>query len=272
MSTPTVGKAEQAGESASLTLLARVGLVAYGIVHLVIGGLALQIAWGASAGSSADVSGALRTVADQPLGKIVLLLGAVGLGALALWQASEVIWGYRELHGLKRIQKQISSGAKAVIFAALGISAASVALGLGSSSSQSQQQATSGVLAWPGGSVIVVGAGLLILAVGVITVIKGLRKSFAEEIDTSSMSKVGREFVLRVGQLGYVAKGLALGVVGVLLGNATLIFRRQEAPGLDGALHMIVAQPFGRILLTAMAVGFAVFGLFALLQSRYRRM
>jgi hypothetical protein len=86
------------------------------------------------------------------------------------------------------------------------------------------------------------------------------------------MSRVGGELVLRVGQLGYVAKGLALSIVGILLGYAALIFRRQEAPGLDGALHMIVAQPFGRLMLTTMAVGFAAFGVFALLESRYRRM
>jgi hypothetical protein len=272
MSTHAGGKARQAGQSASLALLAHAGLIAYGVVHIVIGCLALQIAWSASASKSADVSGALRTLADQPLGKILMCLVAIALVALALWQASEVIWGYRELQGLKRVQKQITSGAKAVIFAALGVNAALVALGSGSSSSQSQEQATSGVLAWPGGHVIVVGAGLFILGVGVASVVKGVRKSFTEEIDTSSMSKVAREGVARLGQVGYVAKGLALGVVGGLLGYAALTFDPQNAPGLDGALHTIVAQPLGRFLLTAIAVGFAAFGVFALLESRYRRM
>ena len=99
MATDARGKAEQAGDSASLEVLARVGLIAYGVVHLLIGWLALHIAWGTSRSKSADVSGALRTLADQPFGKILLWLVAVGLVALALWQASEAIWGYRNRDG-----------------------------------------------------------------------------------------------------------------------------------------------------------------------------
>ena len=192
--------------------------------------------------------------------------------ALALWQASEAIWGYRNREGAKRVRKQVTSGAKSVIYAALGVSAASVALGSGSWDSQSQQQTTTGVLAWPAGQVIVVVTGLIIIGVGVAGVVKGVKKSFSEEIDTSSMSPVARKSVARLGQVGYIAKGVALGVVGGLLSYAALTFERQKAPGLDGALQTILAQPLGRFLLTAVALGFLAFGLFALLESRYRRM
>ncbi len=272
MATEEGGKAEQAGNSAALEALARFGLIAYGVVHLLIGWLALQLGWGASASKSADSSGALRTVADQPLGKFLLWLVVVGLVGLALWQASEAIWGYRNCEGAKRVRKQVTSGAKAVIYAALGVSAASVALGSGSSSSQSQQQTTTGVLAWPAGRVIVVVTGLIIVGVGVAGVVKGAQKSFSEEIDTSSMSPAAREGVARLGQVGYIAKGAALGLVGGLLGYAALTFDRQKAQGLDGTLQTILAQPLGRFLLTAVALGFLAFGLFAMLQSRYRRM
>ncbi|MEA2532856.1 MAG: hypothetical protein QOJ93_667 [Actinomycetota bacterium] len=266
------GMAEQAGDSASLELVARAGLIAYGVVHLLIGWLAMQMAWSVSDGKSADISGALKTLADQPLGEILLSLVAVGLVALALWQASEAIWGYRNRAGAERVRRQLSSGATAVIYAGLGVSAASVALGSGSSSSQSQKQATSGVLAWPAGRVIVVVAGLIIIGVGVAHVVKGVKKSFAEEIDTSSMSPIARTGVARLGQIGYIAKGVALGLVGGLLSYATLTFDPQKARGLDGALQTIVAQPFGGFLLTAVALGFVAFGVFAILQSRYRRM
>jgi hypothetical protein len=264
-------KVKQAGDSQSLEMVARVGLVAYGVVHLLIGWLALQIAWGA-ASESADSSGALTTLADQPFGRVLLWVVAVGLVALALWQASEVIWGYRNLDGAKRVRKQVTSAAKAVIFAALGVSAALVALGSGSSSSQSQEQATTGVLAWPGGQAIVVLTGLIIIGVGVAGVVKGVKKSFSEEINTSSMSPTARKGVARLGQVGYIAKGVALGVVGGLLSYAALTFDRQKGQGLDGALQTILAQPFGKFLLTAVALGFVAFGLFAILQSRYRRM
>ena len=270
---PTAGgKVEQVGDSASLEALARIGLIAYGVVHLLIGWLALQIAWGAAASTSADSSGALRTLAEQPFGKILLGLVAVGLVALALWQASETIWRYRHRAGVTRLRKQVTSGAKAVLYAALGVSAAAVVLGARASSAQAQQHATAGVLAWPAGQGIVVVTGLIIIGVGVAGVIKGLTESFREEIDTSSMSPVARNGVARLGQVGYVAKGVALGVVGGLLSYAALTFHRQKAQGLDGALQTILAQPFGRFLVTAVALGFVAFGLFAMLQSRYRRM
>jgi hypothetical protein len=242
------------------------------VVHLLVGWLALQIAWGTSGGTSADTSGALGTLAQQPFGKVLLWVVAVGLLALALWQTSEAVWGHPDRDRGKRVRKQITSGAKAVVYAALAVSAALVALGSGSSSSQSQEQATTGVLAWPGGRVLVVAAGLVVIGVGIAGIIKGIRKSFTEEIDTASMSPAVRTGVLRLGQVGYVAKGVAMGAVGGLLTYATVTFDRQTAQGLDGALQTILAQPFGRYLLTAVALGFAAFGLFAILQSRYRRM
>jgi Domain of Unknown Function (DUF1206) len=266
------GKAEQVGDSTPLEVLARVGLIAYAVVHLLVGWLALQIAWGTSANTSADTSGALKTLAHQPFGKVLLWLVALGLVALSLWQASEGIWGYRNREGAQRVRKQLTSWAKTLLYAALAISAARVALGSGSSSSQSQQKATSGVLAWPGGRVIVVIAALIIIGVGIALIVTGIKKSFTEEIDTTSMSPAAREGVARLGQVGYVAKGIALGLVGGLLTYATLTFQRQNAPGLDGALQTILGQPFGKFLLTAVALGFAAFGLFTILQSRYRRM
>jgi len=271
MPTKASGKAKQAGESTSLEMVARAGLVAYGVVHLLIGWLAVQIAWNGSDSKSADTSGALKTLASQPFGRILLWLVAVGLVALALWQTSEAIWGYRNRDGVKRARKQVASGAMAIVYAGLGFSAASVALGSKSSSTESQDHATSGVLSWPGGRVIVVVAGLIIIAVGVADVVKGARKSFADQIDISSMPTVAGKSVAQLGQIGYIAKGVALGLVGGLLSYATLTFDRQRQ-GLDGAMQTILAQPFGKFLLTAAALGFVAFGVFAILQSRYRRM
>jgi hypothetical protein len=264
-------KAEQAGDSASLEMLARGGLITYGVVYLLIGWLALQLAWAAPSSKNADISGALQTLVSQPFGKVLLCLVAVGMVALALWQASEAIWGYRNLESAKRVRKQVTSGARAATYAALGVSAALVALGSTTSSTQSQQKATSDVLAWPGGRVIVVVVGLIIIGAGVAEVVKGVKKSFSEQIDTSSMSPGARKSVVRLGQVGYIAKGVALGVVGGLLSYATLTADRQKQ-GLDGALQTILAQPFGKFLLTAVALGFVAFGLFAMVQSRYRRM
>jgi polyphosphate kinase 2 PPK2/uncharacterized protein DUF1206 len=163
MATQAGDKAEQVGDSKALEVLARVGLVAYGVVHLLLGWLALQIAWGLSGRESADTSGAMKTLADQPFGQVLLWLVAVGLAALALWQASAVIWGYRNLEGAERVRKQITSGAKAVVFAALGYSAGAAALGAGSSSAQSQQQSKRFLELVPGVEKAIVDSGIILI-------------------------------------------------------------------------------------------------------------
>jgi hypothetical protein len=271
MRADAINKAEQAGDSASLELVARLGMIAYGIVHLLIGWLALQIAWSGSGGRSADSSGALKTLAGQPLGKALLWLIVVGLVALAIWQASTAIWGYRHHDAAKRTRKRISSAARAAVYAVLAYSAAAVALGSGSSSSQSQRQATSDVLGLPGGRLIVIVAGLVIVAVGGLHIAKAVKRSYLDDLDTSSMAPGTRRLVERLGAGGYLAKGVALGLVGGLLTYAMVTLDRQRA-GLDGAMQTIAEQPFGKFLLTAVAAGFVAFGLFSFVQSRYRRL
>jgi Mn2+/Fe2+ NRAMP family transporter len=271
MTRNAMNRAEEASDSAPLELLARVGLIAYGVVHLLIGWLAMQIAWSGSGGRSADSSGALKTLAGQPFGKALLWLIVVGLAALAVWQASSAIWGHRTGDPGKRTRNRLKSTARAVVYAALAYSAGAIAGGGGSSSSQSQKQATSGLLDLPGGRVLVVLAGLMVIAVGAAHIVKALKQSFLDDLDTASMPAGGRRTVTRLGIGGYLAKGVALGVVGGLLTYATLTYDRQRT-GLDGAMQTIAEQPFGKFLLTAVAAGFVAFGLFAFMESRYRRM
>src|SRR4051812_49606291 len=86
-----VGTAREAGDSDGLEHLARVGLLAYGLVHLLIAWLALQLAWFGGNGKSADQSGAMSTLAESPVGKPLLWVLALGFVALAAWQAAEVL-------------------------------------------------------------------------------------------------------------------------------------------------------------------------------------
>jgi Domain of Unknown Function (DUF1206) len=164
--------AEEIGQNTPVRRLARGGLVAYGVVHLLIAWTSLRVAWGAPDRNGADPAGAMKTLAQQPFGTVLLWLTAVGLVALALWQASEIMWERRAAHVGQRARKYTTSGGRAVIYAAIAGSAGSVALGSGSSSSQSQQRATSGVLALPGGQALVVAVGLVIIGVGVGMVVK----------------------------------------------------------------------------------------------------
>lgn len=270
MESEVTAKAQQLGDSFALEALARIGLVAYGAIYLLIGWLALQLAWGAPS-RSPDHSGAFRTVAEQPLGNLLLALIAVVLVALGVWQASEALWGHRDLDGIDRLRERATSAFWTGVYTGLGIRAAWVALGPGERSSGSPQTKVVGVLALPGGRTLVVAAGLIIIGVGLAAATKGIRRSFREEIDTSRLPSAAQSGVLCLGQIGYLTKGIALGEIGGLLIYAAWTFDPQKASGLDVALQTILEQPFGRWMLSAMAFGFLAFGVFAVLQFRYRR-
>ncbi|MGY1846904.1 DUF1206 domain-containing protein [Blastococcus sp. SYSU DS1021] len=266
--------AGRAADSDGLEHLARVGLIAYGLVHVLIAWLALQLAWGRT-GQQADQSGALATLAEQPLGEPLLWVLGIGLVALALWQAAEILrWrhgltgsGDRRRNAWERTGK---AAAKAVVYLALAVLAIRFATGGGQgSSSGSQQQATAGVLGWPAGRWLVVAAGLAVVGVGGYLVHKGVTKRFLREIDLAGCSASARRLVTRLGQVGFPAKGVALGLVGGLLVWAAATFDPAKASGLDGALHTLLTAPAGPVLLTLVAVGIAAFGAYCFVRARY---
>ena len=261
--------AEEVVDSKPMELSARAGLIAYGILHILVGWLALLMGWGEAAPASPDLSGALRTVAMQPFGRVVLWLIAAGLMALAIWQAGEAIWG--SSNGSEVARNRARRGAKALIYAATGVSAARFALGAGSASAEDPEDAASGAMTLPAGRLVVGLVGVVIVVVGISHVVRGVKKSFLEEMVTSPMSPAVLRGATVMGRVGYIAKGIAIGIVGGLLTYTTVTFDPEEQ-GLDGALQAVLVQPSGRYWLSGLAVGLIAFGLFAILQSRFRRM
>ncbi len=269
-----MGTARRAGDSDGLEHLARIGLIAYGVVHLLVAWLALQLAWGGGGGESADQSGAMQTLAESPVGKPLLWVIAVGLVALAVWQAAEVLrwrhgWSASGKARTKALKKSGKAIVKAIIYAALAVLAIRFATGGGQSSSQQQQQTAAGVFGWPAGRWLVGAAGLVLIAVGAYHVYKGVTKRFLKEIDTTDCSPAALRLVTRLGQVGFPGKGIALAVVGGLLAYAAITFDPSKAQGLDGALRTVLDLPFGQILLTLVAVGIAAFGAFCFVRARY---
>jgi hypothetical protein len=268
-----MGNVRGAGDSEGLEHLARVGLIAYGVVHLLVAWLALQLAWGGG-GESADQSGAMATVAESPVGKPLLWIIAIGLIALAVWQAAEVLrwrsgWSASGKTRTKAIRKSVKAIAKAVMYATLAVLAIRFATGGGQSSSQQQQQTTAGVFDWPGGQFLVGATGLVLIGSGAYHVYKGVTKRFLKEIDTSEASPKATRLVTRLGQVGFPGKGVALAGVGALLVWAAVTFDPSKAQGLDGALRSILDLPFGQILLTLVALGIAAFGAYLFVRARY---
>lgn len=244
--------------------LVRTGLVSYGAVHLLIAWLALRVAWGG--GGNASQQGALKELARTGAGPVLLGVVAVGMFALTVWQAAEAAFGQgrvAEQHDeRRRTLKRIASAGRALVYLALGVSALRLVLGAGSSGGQ-EESLTARLMSAPLGRVLVGLVAAAVLAVAVSQVVRGVRQKFTEDLSGE------RTRVVRVlGTVGYVAKGVALAVVGGLFGWAALTYDAQKAGGLDEALHTVGSQPAGAVLLTALALGFAAFGVFCLVWAR----
>ncbi len=241
-----------------------VGLVSYGLVHLVLAWLALQIAFGGREDASAG--GALQQLTRQPLGTALLWVMAIGLFTLVIWQGLEATIGRESSNRDGSLRKRLSSAGRAVVYLALAILAVGVAMGNGGGSGNSEQTLSARLMALPFGRFLVGAVGVAVIAVGIAKIVKGVKQKFLEDLD----SGIG-PVVRRLGTAGYCAKGVSLGIIGGLFGYAALTYDPKKAGGLDAALSTIRAQPFGTALLVIMAVGIASFGVFCFVWARKAR-
>lgn len=261
--------ASDANDSETLHHAARIGLVAFGIVHLLIGWLALQLALGSSDGN-ADSQGALHQLAEQPLGKPLLWLLAAGFLALVIWQLSEAAAGHEDEDGGKRTAKRALSAVKAVIFGVLGFSAAKYAMGSGSGGGGSKEESFTGkLMEAPLGQGLVGLVGLVILGVGATYVYRGWKEKFRKQLEAGASGGHVGSAIITVGKIGYIAKGFAYSVLGVLFVVAAVQHDAKESGGLDDALKALLEQPFGHVLVAAIGLGIACFGLYCFGRARY---
>jgi hypothetical protein len=260
--------ADQVARSETLGRLARAGLVARGVVYLIVAVLAIKLATGEQ-GTNANQQEALRTIAEGPLGKVLLLLVAVGLAGYALWMLVRAAIG----HGVEETDsgfERISALASAVAYGVICAAAVAILVGSGSGSG-SPKEATGGVLGWPGGTVVVAIAGAVVIGVGVYQAFKGVARKFLEETDTAAMSPEARKGFTVLGVFGYVARAVVFVLVGYGLIQAALDYDPKQAVGLDGALHELANSSYGPPVLWLVAVGLAGFGLYSIVDARYHR-
>jgi hypothetical protein len=269
-----VTRAREVTDHPVLQHLARVGLVAYGVLHVLIGWLAFRIAWFVqSSTEDADQTGALQTVAGSPGGRVLLWVIGLGMLALALWQAGEVLrWWTGLLDPQRRVRAAVvcaKCAAKAVVYAVLGVTALFFAVGAEYDAAERFRYLTDETLGIPGGSALVVVVGLGVAAVGLYTLVRGVTGGFMKDVDLDAAPDRWEPLIERIGSAGYVAKGIAFTVSGGLLVYAAATQDVSTATGLDGAMNLIAAAPTGRWLLTAVAAGFVAFGGYALARARY---
>lgn len=259
--------ARVAKDSTAFRRTARVGFIVLGLIHVVIGAIAISIALGAS--GDADQDGAMERIRDNPIGGLLLLSIAAGLIALAVWQIASAFlaadpaetkkWG-------RRIKLAGISGSYLVV-AGLAII---YAIGGRAESEEASRTLSEIVLAAPGGVVLLVVLGLSVIGVGTGFVVGGVTRSFEKLIDLPTGA--GRAGIVTLGVVGYLGKGIAVAVTGVLFVVAAVTQDPEKAAGLDAALHSLLTLPLGGLVLGLVGAGFAVYGIFCMARARLARM
>ena len=265
--------ARKAESNTALQTLARAGYAANGVVHMLIGVIIIVIAGGGDA--EGDQSGAFMAIAAAPAGFIALWILAIALCALGVWHGLEGVLARDRVAGkstspaptAQRWLRRIAEWGQALVFIALGVIAASVALGARVSGEESAENASRGALALPGGSLVLGLVGVGLVSGGGAFVVRGVRRSFESRVTIPS-GAFGAA-VTALGIVGFVAKGIALTAIGVLLIVAAARVDPHAAGGLDGAIAALRSLTFGPVLVAGIGVGFIAYGVFCMFRARY---
>lgn len=269
-------RARRADDSEWFDKAIRVGLVAYGLVYVVIAWLAVQLALGDREGE-ASTSGAVRELAQQPFGEVLVWLVAIGMFVLVVWRALEAAVGHRDEEGGTRLRKRLTSAGKGVLYAAIGVSAVRVATGSGSGGGgggkgggrSSEDTLTAKLMDLPAGQAIVFLVGLAIIGYGVTLLVKAWTEKFAKDLSAEGRSGDSGTAYVWIGKIGHAAKGVALSIVGGLFCYAAATHDAKKSGGLDQALREVLDQPFGPVLLLLVGVGIGCYGLFTFARARH---
>jgi hypothetical protein len=254
--------------------LARAGLVAKGISFGIVGALALKLALGAG-GAATSRQGALQELARHSFGKIALIALAIGFAAYAAWrfvQAFAERDDSSEKGAAKKWAKRAGYVGRGLIYAGLTFSTIKILSGSGGGGSQNQKahKTAATVLSWPGGTWIVGIVGAAIVAAGLWNLYRGVSRKFEDRWRTGELSARARKWGGRVGEVGHVARGVVFGLIGIFIVKAAVDYNPKDAIGLDGALQKLAHASYGPYLLGLTAAGLICYGVFCLVDARYR--
>lgn len=260
--------ASTAQEKRPLRVLARAGFAVSGLLHIIIGAIAVSAAIGAG-GGEADLSGALHQVAKTPGGVVVLWAVVVGLVALGVWQCLQTVLARAE-HRPLRWARRIKEASKAVAYFVVAGTAFRYAGGGETSSSETTRGIVRTLLSAPGGMFLVMAVGIVIGSIGGVFVFRGATTRITSDLHMpAGLPGLG---TLVLGVVGYIAKGAALLVVGILFLLGALTGDAGKASGFDKALKTLGVLPFGDTILLVMGAGVITYGLYLCVRTRVARL
>lgn len=260
--------ARRASRSEPVHGLARAGLVARGVIYILIGVVAILVALGHSS-QQADQQGALQLLAGKAYGLVALWLLGAGFAGYALWRLSVAAFGGAgEGTGMGA---RLKSLAQAVFYALFAVLTFEVIFGAQGNEASKQQDVTASVMRHGAGGQVLVGiVGAIIVIIGVGLVVAGTRRKFLEYLLTAQMSDRAQRAVKTLGVVGTVARGLVFVLVGAVVVDAAVTYSPSKA-GLDEALLTLRGAPFGPVYLVIVAAGLIIFGVFGMCEARWRK-
>ena len=264
----------RAATSPSVVRIGKLGFVARGAVYLIVGWLALEAAIGIGA-TVTDKQGALEAIAQQPQGAVLLGVVSAGLFAYALWSLIRAAFDpERRGHKPSALLTRMGFTVAAVSYAGLALASAKFALGwsesAGKSSDASTQDWTVRLMNAPFGPALVVGLGGLLVGLAAMEFVRAYSADFRKDLRLTGLGSDLQRWIVRVGRMGFAARGVVFGLIGVFLIQASRHNDASEAIGLGGALQKLADQSQGQLLLGVVAAGLAMYGLFSLVEARYR--
>jgi hypothetical protein len=250
---------------------ARLGFAIGGIVYFVIGILAIMVAY-ENSGAVPGPEGAIERIGAQPFGRVLLVIVTVGLFGYAFWCCIQAVFDTdRDGNDLKVIGIRFGEFCSGVAYLSLAILSWHRLQGAGPEGNQTAYW-TATVLAHTWGAPLVALTGAVLAVVGIALIVYGIQERFCKYLRITDASASDRHWMIRMGKWGYSAQGIVFCVIGSFLVSAAVTADARKARGLDGALQWIAQQSYGPWLLGFVALGLAAYGLFMLVEARYRRL
>jgi hypothetical protein len=243
--------------------ISRIGMVAKGAIYLLIGILTALPIFGLG-GKTSSSKGALRFLADQSYGQVLLVILGLGLLGYLFFR------GYQAIANLKNhddnAKGYLMRGSYLVsglVYGYLGFTALKMVFG----SSSGKSSSVSKVLNSEYGNTIAIGIALVLVGKAIYEFYMAYSGKFKEEVEQAGIDHKARTLLTNAGTIGFTARGIVAGILAYLFFKAGL----QNASGdLNRAdAFNLLQNEFGSIIMAIVAAGIACYGVFMLIKSKY---
>lgn len=267
--TPAVARKAASG----LTLLARAGYAAKGIVYLVLGALAARAAAGAG-GRTTDQHGAIQTIGNGPFGTTALVVLGFGLLGYTFWRlVAAATDAEREGSNATSVGVRLGQAGRGLAYGALGVYSLRAATGGGGGGAGNAGQTrhfTARLLDLPFGRALVVAVGLGVIAYAGYQLYRAAGDRVKRHLDLDEARSTTAIWIVRLGRFGIGARGVVFALIGAFLVKAGIQHDSSEAGGIAQSLDVLARAPFGRAALGIVALGLVAYGVFQLATARFR--